>query len=66
MLDPTFFRDADHFGTFVVGNMITITDASGTTTYQLPLLGEFTTPLTGNTFDITYYNVDSDDPTINQ
>ena len=58
VLDPTFFRDADHFGTFVVGNMITITDASGTTTYQLPLLGEFTTPLTGNTFDFTYYNTE--------
>ena len=58
VLDPTFFRDANHFDTFVLGNMITITDASGTGTFQLPLDGEFTTALTGNTFDFTYYNTE--------
>ena len=54
VLDPTFFRDANHFGVFVTGDMIDITDASGLTTYQLPLAGEFTTPLTGTTFDFTW------------
>ncbi len=63
VLDPTFFRDANHFGVFVTGDMIDITDASGTTTYQLPLLGEFTTPLTGTTFDFTYNGVgDTQEP----
>ncbi len=57
-IDPTFFRDANHFGVFVTGNMIDITDASGLTTYQLPLNGEFTTPLTGDTFDFTYNNTE--------
>ena len=58
VLDPTFFRDANHFGTFVMGDMIDITDASGLTTFQLPLNGEFTTQLTGDTFDFTYYNTE--------
>ncbi len=58
VLDPTFFRDADHFGVFVTGDMIDITDASGLTTYQLPLLGEFTMPLTGTIFDFTYKNTE--------
>ena len=58
VLDPTFFRDANHNGFFSDGDKINITDASGLTTYQLPLLGEFTTPLTGTTFDFTYYNTE--------
>ncbi len=58
VLNPTFFRDALHIAAFQMGDMIDITDASGLTTYQLPLLGEFTTALTGTTFDFTYKNTE--------
>ncbi len=57
VLEPTFFRDALHIAAFQTGDMIDITDASGLTTYQLPLNGIFTTQLTGDTFLFTYNGV---------
>ena len=51
---PTFFRDADHVDVFNSGDMIDIGIDGTFATYAL--VANFTTPLTGMTFDFKYNN----------
>ena len=52
VLNPTFFRDELHFNSFDSDAEIFIDDGGGFMTYAL--VGNFTTPLTGTTFDFKF------------
>ncbi len=53
LLNPTFFRNADHGDTFD-GKISIQIDGMGFALFDLTNI--FTTPLTGSTFDFKYYN----------
>ncbi len=56
VLNPTFFRDELHFNSFDSDPEIFIDDGGGLMNYAL--VGNFTTPLTGTTFDFKFQNAE--------